>query len=155
MSRTSTCARSSTPTTTSRPCWGPGSSMRVPYSYLREQFADSESILRDIKGLLESTDFTLGAAVTQFEESFAQLCGTRHAIGVGTGTDALFLPLKALGVGPGDEVITAANTFIATAGGLTAAGAPPPLLGGGGEFNPESAAVGPAITPPTQANLPL
>ena len=129
--------------------------MRVPYSYLREQFADSESILRDIKGLLESTDFTLGAAVTQFEESFAQLCGTRHAIGVGTGTDALFLPLKALGVGPGDEVITAANTFIATAGAITAAGARPAFVDVGDDFNLDPAAVEPAITPRTKAILPF
>ena len=129
--------------------------MRVPYSYLREQFADSESILRDIKGLLESTDFTLGAAVTQFEESFAQLCGTRHAIGVGTGTDALFLPLKALGVGPGDEVITAANTFIATAGAITAAGARPAFVDVGDDFNLDPAAVEPAITPRTRAILPV
>ena len=55
--------------------------MRVPYSYLREQFADSEPILRDIKGLLESTRFTLGPPVAEFEERFARLCGARHAMG--------------------------------------------------------------------------
>ena len=90
--------------------------MRVPYSYLREQFADSEPILRDIKALLESTQFTLGPPVAEFEERFARLCGARHAIGVGTGTDALFLSLKALGVAPGDEVITAADTFMSHSG---------------------------------------
>jgi dTDP-4-amino-4,6-dideoxygalactose transaminase len=129
--------------------------MRVPYSYLREQFADSEPILRDIKGLLESTEFTLGSAVAQFEESFAQLCGTRHAIGVGTGTDALFLPLKVLGVGPGDEVVTAANTFIATAGAITAAGARPVFVDVGDDFNLDPARIEPAITPRTKALLPV
>jgi aminotransferase EvaB len=129
--------------------------VRVPYSYLREQFADSEPILRDIKGLLESTQFTLGPAVAEFEERFARLCGARHAIGVGTGTDALFLSLKALGVGPGDEVITAANTFIATAGAIVQAGARPVFVDVLDDFNLDPGKIEAAITPRTKALLPV
>jgi len=93
--------------------------------HLMGLFNDSEPILRDIKGLLESTQFTLGPPVAEFEERFARLCGARHAIGVGTGTDALFLSLKALGVAPGDEVIgftqqraSQAELVLVEAGGL-------------------------------------
>jgi len=129
--------------------------VRVPYSYLREQFADSEPILRDIKGLLESTQFTLGPPVAEFEERFARLCGARHAIGVGTGTDALFLSLKALGVGPGDEVITAANTFIATAGAIVQAGARPVFVDVLDDFNLDPGKIEAAITPRTKALLPV
>jgi dTDP-4-amino-4,6-dideoxygalactose transaminase len=129
--------------------------MRVPYSYLREQFADSEPILRDIKGLLESSQFTLGPPVAEFEERFARLCGARHAIGVGTGTDALFLSLKALGVGPGDEVITAANTFIATAGAIVQAGARPVFVDVLDDFNLDPGKIEAAITPRTKALLPV
>jgi dTDP-4-amino-4,6-dideoxygalactose transaminase len=129
--------------------------MRVPYSYLREQFADSEPILRDIKGLLESTQFTLGPPVAEFEERFARLCGARHAIGVGTGTDALFLSLKALGVSPGDEVITAANTFIATAGAIVQAGARPVFVDVLDDFNIDPGRIEAAITPRTKALLPV
>jgi len=129
--------------------------MRVPYSYLREQFADSEPILRDIKGLLESTQFTLGPPVAEFEERFARLCGARHAVGVGTGTDALFLSLKALGVGPGDEVITAADTFIATAGAIVQAGARPAFVDVLDDFNIDPGKIEAAITPRTKALLPV
>ena len=95
----------------------------VPYSYLGRQFADIDPLLAEIKALVQSGDFTLGKVVTQFEEQFAALIGTKYAVGVGSGTDALFLALKALGVGEGDEVITMANTFVATAGAIETAGA--------------------------------
>ncbi|MGH7318734.1 MAG: DegT/DnrJ/EryC1/StrS family aminotransferase, partial [Candidatus Rokuibacteriota bacterium] len=129
--------------------------MRVPYSYLREQFADSEPILRDIKGLLETTQFTLGPPVAEFEERFARLCGAKHAIGVGTGTDALFLSLKAVGVSPGDEVITAADTFIATAGAIVQAGARPVFVDVLDDFNIDPGKIEAAITPRTRALLPV
>jgi DegT/DnrJ/EryC1/StrS aminotransferase family len=93
-----------------------GSGVRVPFSYLREHFADPEPIFARLREVIAAGDFTLGAAVAEFEERFAELVGSRHAIGVNSGTDALRLSLKAVGVGPGDEVVTAANTFIATVG---------------------------------------
>ena len=100
----------------------------VRYSYLLEQFGDPAPILAEIGRLVATGDFTLGKPVAEFERRFAELIGTRHAIGVGSGTDALKLPLKALGIGHGDEVITAANTFIATVGAIAETGATPVLV---------------------------
>ena len=65
--------------------------MNVPYGYLKEQFANPEAILADIADLLKSGRFTLGPAVAEFEAKFAGICGARYAVGVGSGTDALFL----------------------------------------------------------------
>ncbi|WP_303674311.1 DegT/DnrJ/EryC1/StrS family aminotransferase [Vampirovibrio chlorellavorus] len=65
--------------------------------------------------LLDRADFIGGAAVTQFEQAFAQYCGAQHCVGVGNGTDALYLIFRALGLQPGDEVITCTMSFIATA----------------------------------------
>jgi dTDP-3-amino-2,3,6-trideoxy-4-keto-D-glucose/dTDP-3-amino-3,4,6-trideoxy-alpha-D-glucose/dTDP-2,6-dideoxy-D-kanosamine transaminase len=129
--------------------------VRVNYSYLREQFADCGAILHDIKGLIETSQFTLGAAVRQFEESFARLCASRHAVGVGSGTDALFLALKAIGVGPGDEVISPPNSFIATTGAIVAAGARPVYVDVGEDFNINPALIERAIGPRTKALLPV
>ncbi|MCB1050262.1 MAG: DegT/DnrJ/EryC1/StrS family aminotransferase [Acidobacteria bacterium] len=97
--------------------------MKVPYGYLQRQFAEPEPILARIGQLVKTGQLTLGAEVERFEAAFAEFIGARYAIGVGSGTDALFLSLKALGVGPGDEVITAVNTFVATAGAIETAGA--------------------------------
>ena len=65
--------------------------------------------------LLDSNGFIGGDAVTGFEREWAEYCGTSHAVGVGNGTDALHLTLRALGIGPGDEVLVPGNTFVATA----------------------------------------
>src|SRR5579872_7021243 len=100
---------------------------RVRYSYLGQQFNPSavDEILERIRGVVNEGSFTLGAAVSQFESEFADLIGVRHAVGVGSGTDALKLALRAAGVGYGDEVITAANTFVATVGAIAETGATP------------------------------
>lgn len=129
--------------------------MKVRYSYLPQQFADPEPILDEIRALVRRGDFTLGQAVTEFERRFAALIGTRHAIGVGSGTDALRLPLKALGIGPGDEVITAANTFIATVGAIADAGARPVLVDCDDSFCIDAEAIEAAITPQTKAIVPV
>src|SRR5687768_5696410 len=99
--------------------------MKVRFSYLARQFADVDCYLADVRELVLSGDFTLGKPVAEFEQRFAALCQMPYAIGVGSGTDALILSLKILGVGPGDEVITAANTFIATVGAIAMTGATP------------------------------
>lgn len=99
--------------------------MRVRYSPLAQQYADPEPIFDELRELVRSGDFTLGRAVGEFEEMFAAMLNIRHAVGVGSGTDACKLPLKALGVGPGDEVITCANTFWATVGAINEVGARP------------------------------
>lgn len=99
--------------------------MRVRYSYLPQQFADIDDLWDDLKAFVATGDFTLGRPLESFERRFADLIGTQHAIGVNSGTDAIKLSLKALGIGPGDEVITAANTFVATVGAINEVGATP------------------------------
>ena len=130
--------------------------MRVKYSYLEEQFAEPGPILEAIGRLVRSADYTLGRPVEQFEEKFAAAIGTRYAVGVNSGTDALFLSLKAAGVKGGDEVITAPNTFIATVGAIVAAGARPvfvDVLEDDYTLNPDL--IEPAITPRTSAIMPV
>src|SRR6202044_1499915 len=99
--------------------------MKVPFSYLDRQFADVDDYLQDVRTLVKSGDFTLGKPLTEFEERFAKRTGMPYAIGVGTGTDALIMPMKMSGIGPGDEVITTTMTFYATVGAIVATGAKP------------------------------
>ena len=127
----------------------------VRYSYLLEQFSDPAPILAEIGRLVATGDFTLGKPVAEFERRFAELIGTRHAIGVGSGTDALKLPLKALGIGHDDEVITAANTFIATVGAIAETGATPVLVDCDDFFCMNVDHVEAAITSKTKAIMPV
>jgi len=129
--------------------------MEVRFSYLGRQFADLDGFLGDIRALVVSGDFTLGAAVGEFEKRFADLSGAPHAIGVGSGTDALILSLKALGVGPGDEVITAPNTFIATIGAIAMTGARPVFVDSGEGYTIDATQIEAAITPSTRAIVPV
>jgi len=129
--------------------------MQVKYSYLEEQFADVEPYLNDIRNLVASGDFTLGAPVPEFEARFADLCGLPHAIGVGSGTDALILSLKMLGVGHGDEVITTPNTFIATVGAIAMTGARPVFVDNDERYTIDVSQIEAAITPKTKAILPV
>ena len=99
--------------------------MKVRYSYLPQQFSNCEDLWQELQDFVLTGDFTLGEPLTQFEHSFAELIGTLYAVGVNSGTDATKLPLKAVGIGPGDEVITAANTFVATVGAICELGATP------------------------------
>ena len=99
--------------------------MKVRYSYLPQQFQDCEDLWKDLRDFVPTGDFTLGEPLTKFENSFAELIGAKYAIGVNSGTDAIKISLKALGVGLGDEVITAANTFVATVGAICELGATP------------------------------
>ena len=129
--------------------------MKVRYSYLQQQFANPEPIFEGIRELLKTGAFTLGPQVEQFEKSFAELIGTKYAIGVGSGTDALKLPLKALGVGHGDEVITAANTFIATAGAINEIGATPRFVDATPYYVMDAELLEKAITKKTKAIMPV
>ena len=129
--------------------------MKAPYSYLPQQFANSGAILKDIKGLLEHGCYTFGPELDQFEQTFAETVGTRFALGVGSGTDALFLSLKAEDIGPGDEVITAANTFIATVGAIAATGATPVFVDAADDYTLDVSQIEAAITPKTKALLPV
>ena len=99
--------------------------MKVRYSYLAQQFSDCDDLWDELKSFVPTGDFTLGKPLIEFEDRFASLIGTRFAIGVNSGTDAIKLSLKALGIGLGDEVITTANTFVATVGAIAETGATP------------------------------
>lgn len=129
--------------------------MSVPYSYLDRQFAELDPYLDDIRQVVRSGELTLGPAVEQFEERFAALTGLPYAVGVGSGTDALILPLRAVGVGPGDEVITSPNTFVATVGAIVMAGARPVFVDNNDEYTIDVHKIEAAITPRTKAILPV
>jgi dTDP-4-amino-4,6-dideoxygalactose transaminase len=112
-----------------------------------------DAAMKDVCG---RGDFILGRAVTHFERAFAEYVGVRHCIGVASGTDALHLILRALGVGPGDEVILPANTFIATAQAVWCCGADPILV----DCDEQTATIDPAavtraITSRTKAVMPV
>ena len=115
-----------------------------------------EEIAAAIQQVLDKTAFAGGPFVAQFEKEFAAFCGTQYAIGVGNGTDALWLALLALGVGPGDEVITVPNTFIATAEAISYCGAKPVFVDVDPEtYNMDPAKLEAAITPKTKAIIPV
>jgi dTDP-4-amino-4,6-dideoxygalactose transaminase len=128
---------------------------KVRYSYLPQQFADPTEILEELRRFVPTGDFTLGKPVGEFERRFADVIGTRHAIGCGSGTDALKLPLKALDIGHGDEVITTANTFIATVGAINEIGARPVFVDCDDSFCMDVSQVEAAITPRTKAIMPV
>src|SRR4051794_8165346 len=102
-----------------------------------------------------SGTYILGDEVRRCEEAVAAFCGTRYALGVANGTDALMLSLKAIGVGAGDEVITAPNSFVASAGAIAALGAKPVLADVGDDYNIDVPEVAAAITPRTRAIMPV
>src|SRR5579862_1496556 len=103
--------------------------MTIPLVNLNRQYQSlAPEIDAAIKDVCTRGDFVLGRAVAAFEASFAAYVTARHCVGVASGTDALHLILRALGIGPGDEVILPANTFIATAQAVWCCGAQPVLV---------------------------
>jgi len=129
--------------------------MHVPFSYLDRQFADVDTYLTDVRALVRSGDLTLGRALGEFEARFAEHVGAPHAVGVGSGTDALILALKALGIGAGDEVITTPTTFVATVGAIVACGARPVFVDSEDGFVIDPALIERAITRRTKAIVPV
>lgn len=129
--------------------------MRVHYSYLDQQFSEVEAYFADLRKLVSTGEFTLGPFVEAFEKKFASYIGVKHAIGTNTGTGALILSLKAVGVKPGSEVITVANTFIATVGAIVAAGARPVFVDCDERYQIDVSKIEAAITPKTSAILPV
>src|SRR4051812_14619808 len=134
-----------------------GNTMHVPFVDLKAQYSPlREQILGAMSDVLEGMELVLGPNVRAFEEEFAASCGARHAVGVANGTDALVLALRACGVSPGDEVITAANSFIATAEAIVLVGAVPVYV----DVDPETYTLDPArleaaIGPKTRAVVPV
>ncbi len=127
----------------------------INHNYLPQQFADHDLIWEKIRAVVQQGDFTLGQAVDDFERAFASLNGGEYAVSVGSGTDALFLALKAIGIGPGDEVITTPFTFYATVGAIVTAGARPVFVDVAGDFNIDASNIEAAITEKTKAIMPV
>ena len=115
-----------------------------------------EEILEAVKRVLEGGNYIFGPEVEKFETSFAAYCGAEYAVGVNSGTDALILALRALDIGPGDEVITVSHTALATVAAIIASGATPVLV----DIEPAYYTMDPqclqrAITPKTKAVIPV
>lgn len=128
--------------------------MRIPYVDLVSQHAPlKQELLAAVATVLETGQFILGPAVEAFEQAMAELCQTAYAIGVNSGTDALVLIFKALGIGPGDEVIVPTNSFVASASSVALCGARPVLADVGPDYQLSPVAVERAITSRTKAIL--
>jgi dTDP-4-amino-4,6-dideoxygalactose transaminase len=131
--------------------------MRIPFVDLKAQYATlKDEVAEAIRGILDSAQFIGGEAVASFESDFAAYCQVRHARGVANGTEALHLALRALGIGHGDEVITTAHTFIATAAAIVATGARPVFV----DIDPDTYTIDPsmierALTGRTKAIMPV
>src|SRR6266545_1874869 len=103
-----------------------GELMNVPFLDLKAQYSRiGDEVNENIRQVLVKCNFVMGEEVRRFEEKFAAYCGVRFGIGVANGTDAIHLAMRAAGIGPGDECLIPANTFIATALGVSYAGARP------------------------------
>lgn len=131
--------------------------MNVPFLNLGAHHEPiREEILRAVAQVLDAGEFAGGPFVEAFEQDFAAFCGTRHAVAVGSGTEALWLALAAAGVGPGDEVVTVPMSFIATVEAIGFSGARPVFV----DIDPETYTMDPsaleeAITPRTKAIMPV
>ncbi len=131
--------------------------IEVPLSDLRTQYQRiAPQVMEEIGEVLENASFILGPKTAAFEEEFARYCGSKHCIGVNSGTSALHLALICAGVGYGDEVITVPMTFIATSWAISYCGARPVFV----DVEPGTCTIDPAlvekaITPRTKAILPV
>jgi dTDP-4-amino-4,6-dideoxygalactose transaminase len=131
--------------------------MKIPLVDLKAQYAGIKpEIDRAIHTVLDETDFIGGGVVHEFESAFASYCGARAAVGLANGTDALQLTLLACGVGHGDEVITAVNTFIATSESISATGARPVFVDNDPQtYTIDVRKIEEKITPRTKAIIPV
>jgi dTDP-4-amino-4,6-dideoxygalactose transaminase len=129
---------------------------QVPYVALGQQFAaEAEALLQRLQHTLASGQWVAGPEVAELEARLAERLGARECIAVGSGTDALILSLRALGIGPGDEVITAPNSFIATASAIVHVGATPVFADVLPDQNIDPARVEAAVTAKTRAIIPV
>lgn len=134
-----------------------GQEMKVPfYGHVRQYHNIKNEIDANIRQVLESGEYVMGPMLKQFEGELAGYSGTKHAIGVGNGTDAIWLTLLALGIGPGDECITHTNTFFATAEAIWFTGACAVFV----DCDPKTRCIDPskieaAVTPRTKAIVPV
>ncbi|HEX4048136.1 MAG TPA: DegT/DnrJ/EryC1/StrS family aminotransferase [Elusimicrobiota bacterium] len=130
--------------------------VKVPYVDLALQHRPLKAeLLEAVGAVIDRGQFVLGDEVARFEERLAAACGTKYAVGLNSGTDALILALRALGVGPGDEVISPANSFVASASCAALLGATPVLADVGDDYNLDPAALERAVTPRTKVIIPV
>ena len=127
----------------------------INHNYLFEQFSDYKEIFGKIENLITNSDYTLGKSVGEFERNICALTGSRFAVGVGSGTDALLLSLIAAGIKSGDEVITTPYTFYATIGAIVTAGAKPVFVDIRDDYNINTDLIEKAITDRTKAIMPV
>lgn len=143
-------AATGAPMTTSPRAW------TVPYAALGQQAgAIKGELMKTFETVLDRGHYVLGPELAAFEQEFASYCQREFAIGVGSGTSALSLALGWLGIGPGDEVITAPNSFVASASAIAMRGARPVFVDIGADLNIDPDQVVSAITPRTKAIMPV
>jgi len=129
--------------------------MSIRHNYLSEQFNNPKEIFKSINKIVKFNDFTLGRYVDLFEKEFCKYQKVKYAVGVGSGTDAIFLSLKALGIKDGDEIITPTYSFYATAGAIAAAGAKPVFVDVKDDLNIDENKIEKRITKKTKAIVPV
>ncbi len=130
--------------------------MQIPYIDLAFQYNQQrEEILAAIDDVLKSGQYILGPQVELFEKRMSELCGVKHAIAVADGTESLMLIMKVMGLGPGDEVITAPNSWISSASSITHVGATPVFVDVSSDQNINPALIEKAITKKTKAIMPV
>ena len=128
---------------------------KIKHNYLTEQFYDYNLIFKEIKKVIKFNDFTLGKNVDKFEEKIKKLLKSKYVISVGSGTDAIMLSLKCIGVREGDEVITTPYTFYATIGAIVTLGAKPVFVDVKDDYNLDPQKIEKKITKKTKAILPV
>jgi len=128
---------------------------KINHNYLSSQFSDYKKILYKISKVVKRNDFTLGQEVNQFERNIGKLIGAIHVLAVGSGTDAILLSLKCLGVEKGDEVITTPFTFYATIGAIVTSGAKPVFVDVKDDYNIDPDLIEKKITKRTKAIMPV
>lgn len=130
--------------------------MQIPFVDLKAQYnAHKESIDSAIKHVIETTSFIGGNVVREFEQAYAEAYGVKHCISVANGTDAIYITLKMLGIGPGDEVITVANSWISTSETISQTGATPVFVDVDDYFHIDVSGIQQKITIKTKAIIPV
>jgi len=130
-------------------------SYKIRHNYLSEQFGDYKVILKKFEKIIRNNDFTLGKEVDIFENNIKKLLKQKYVVAVGSGTDALMLSLKCLGIKEGDEVITTPYTFYATIGAIVTAGAKPIFVDVDDDYNIDPKKIEKKISKKTKAILPV
>ncbi len=130
--------------------------MKIPIVDITGQHASiRDDLVLALESVFEHGQFVMGREVTEFEQAFAKLCNTKFTVGLNSGLDALILALKALDIGPGDEVITAPNSYIASASAIAHVGARPVFVDVSDDLNLDPALLEDAISDRTKAILPV